>query len=373
MDVRIDQFLSSTDLLSTLYFRGARRDRSMDRILIIKPSAIGDIVHSLPILPLLRRKWPQAQITWMVGPACVDLVRRHPLIDQIMVFRRTPLPKDRPAQAANGNGDHSPAWWSRDLRRRRFDMVIDLQGLLRSLFHMADRALRFASARPMREFAWLLYNRRVHSGLRDQHAVERNLTIAEAIGLGRGPVEFPFAVDDADRAFIADLIPPGVALCRSDPRHQLGDQALAERTFRRTRRAAPPALGLESVLCGGPSDAALANQIPVDRNLVGQTSLRQTVALLERADLVIANDSGPMHIAAALGRPLVCLYGPTDPHLTGPWNREDAVLRLDIPCSPCFSRKCSHQSCLKWITAEPVLRLAEIQLRRFEAAAANGS
>jgi lipopolysaccharide heptosyltransferase I len=339
----------------------------MDRILIIKPSAIGDIVHSLPILPLLRRKWPQAQITWMVGPACVDLVRRHPLIDQIMVFRRTPLPKDRPAQATNGNGDHSPAWWSRDLRRRRFDMVIDLQGLLRSAYFTwrTGAPLRVGPA-DAREFAWLLYNRRVHSGLRDQHAVERNLTIAEAIGLGRGPVEFPFAVDDADRAFIADLIPPGIRYAALIPGTNWATKRWPSEHFAELVEPLRRRFGLKSVLCGGPQDAALASQIPVDRNLVGQTSLRQTVALLERADLVVANDSGPMHIAAALGRPLVCLYGPTDPHLTGPWNREDAVLRLDIPCSPCFSRKCSHQSCLRWITAEPVLRLAELQLRRLE-------
>jgi ADP-heptose:LPS heptosyltransferase len=85
--------------------------------------------------------------------------------------------------------------------------------------------------------------------------------------------------------------------------------------------------------------------------------------LLERADLVIANDTGPMHIAAALDKPLVTLFGPTNPVRTGPFDRLDSVVRVDIPCSPCYSRKCSHTSCMKWIGAESVLNEAARQLQ----------
>ncbi len=97
-------------------------------------------------------------------------------------------------------------------------------------------------------------------------------------------------------------------------------------------------------------------------SLVGKTTLRQLVALLEKASLVIANDSGPMHIAAALGRPLVTLFGPTNPVRTGPYERLDSVVRLDIVCSPCYSKKCSHQSCLQWLEVDPVLAEAARQL-----------
>jgi ADP-heptose:LPS heptosyltransferase len=86
------------------------------------------------------------------------------------------------------------------------------------------------------------------------------------------------------------------------------------------------------------------------------------VAVLEGAALVVANDSGPMHIAAALGRPLVTPFGPTSPARTGPYRRPDSVIRLDIPCSPCFSRTCSHQSCLRWLEVPPVLELAARQM-----------
>ena len=104
--------------------------------------------------------------------------------------------------------------------------------------------------------------------------------------------------------------------------------------------------------------------MPGALDLTGRTNLRQLVALLERATVVIANDSGPMHIAAALGRPLVTPYGPTSPVRTGPYRRTDAVIRLDIPCSPCFSRRCSHQSCLQWLMPELVLREVALQLDR---------
>ncbi len=122
--------------------------------------------------------------------------------------------------------------------------------------------------------------------------------------------------------------------------------------------------GFESVVAGGPDVAQQAAAIPEAVNLAGKTNLRQLVALLEKAGLVVANDSGPMHIAAALGRPLVTPYGPTNPVRTGPYGRDDSVVRLDIPCSPCYSRRCSHLSCLNWLTIDPALELAADQISK---------
>jgi ADP-heptose:LPS heptosyltransferase len=117
--------------------------------------------------------------------------------------------------------------------------------------------------------------------------------------------------------------------------------------------------------------AEIASQVSDATNLVGKTNLRELVALLERADLVIANDSGPMHIAAALGRPLVTMFGPTNPNRTGPYGRLDSVVRVEIPCSPCYSRKCSHVSCMRWLDVEHVLRVAEEQVKRLVAGESN--
>jgi lipopolysaccharide heptosyltransferase I len=327
------------------------------RILIIKPSAIGDVVHALPVLNLVRRRWPAAHVSWLITPACAGLLDRHPMVDELVRFERKEL----------GKGWRSPraaidlVRFTRDLGRRKFDLVIDLQGLFRSGW------LAFATGAPCRvgpanarEGAWLFYTHRVPTGTPEQHAIERYLTIAQAVGCERGPVEFPFAVDDADRDYVARLTPARYAVLMPGA-NWLTKQWPVER-FAALVGPLRERFGLDSVVAGGPDTAHLAEKVPATANLAGRTNLRQLVALLERAELVVANDSGPMHIAAALGRPLVTPFGPTNPVRTGPYRRMDAVLRVDIPCSPCYSRRCSHVSCLRWIEPESVLELARRQM-----------
>jgi heptosyltransferase-1 len=331
-----------------------------ERILIIKPSAIGDIVHALPVLNLIRRRWPSAHITWLVTPACAALIEGHPQIDQVMSFDRHGL----------GSAWRSPKaalklfGLNGDFRRRRFDLVVDLQGLFRSGWFLsqtrAPLRVGFANAR---EFGWLFYTHRILSSWED-HAVERYLCIAEALGLGKSPIEFHFAVNDDDRAQIASKLPDPAPYAVLLPGANWETKRWPAERFSALVQPIAERFGLRSLVAGGPGDSVLAAQISGAQDLTGKTNLRQLVALLEGAKLVIAADTGPMHIAAALGKPLVTMYGPTDPIRTGPFGRMDTVLRLDIPCSPCFSRKCSHQSCLRWLGVEPVLTLAEQQIRR---------
>ena len=330
------------------------------RILIIKPSAIGDVVHSLPILNLLRRRFPEAHIAWLVTPACAGLLDGHSQLNEVIRFERREF----------GKGYKSPRIavelfrFTRSLRERKFDLVIDLQGLFRSGWLVwqtrAPYRVGFASAR---EGAWLFYTHRVPTGTPEQHAIERYLSIAEALGCPRGPAEFVFAVDDGDRRRVADLVPDGRYAVLLPGTNWETKRWPAER-FAALAPMLRERLGLRPVIAGGPDAAPLAELLRgTDAvSLVGKTSLRELVALLERAAVVIANDSGPMHIAAALGRPLVTPFGPTNPVRTGPYRRTESVIRLDIPCSPCYSRTCSHQSCLQWLQAEPVLELAAAQI-----------
>ena len=328
------------------------------RILIIKPSAIGDVVHTLPILNLLRRRWPDSHIAWLVTPACAGLLDGHPQLNEVIRFERK----------AYGRGWRSPSValdllrFTRGLRDRRFDLVLDLQGLFRSgWLAAATRApvrVGFANAR---ELAPLFYTHRVPVGPPEQHAIERYLTLAEAVGCPRGLVEFVFPTDDADRRHVAGLL-PSERYALLLPGTNWATKRWPVERFAALVRPLKERFGLESVVAGGPDVAELAEQISGATNLVGRTNLRQLVALLERAALVVANDSGPMHVAAALGRPLVTPFGPTNPIRTGPYRRMETVIRLDIPCSPCYSRRCSHQSCLQWLGIEPVLKLAERQM-----------
>ena len=329
------------------------------RILIIKPSAIGDVVHTLPILNLVRRRWPGAHVAWLVTPTCAGLLDGHPQLDEVIRFERGRFAAGwrSPAAAA------ALFRFGRALRDRRFDLVIDLQGLFRSgWLAMQTRAPVRAGFANAREFAPLFYTHRVPVADVEQHAIDRYLTVAEALGCGREPVEFHFATDDADREAVRALLGDGEPYAVLLPGTNWATKRWPVEHFAATVQPLRERFGLRSVVAGGPGDSPLAAQMPGVLDLTGRTNLRQLVALLEGASVVIANDSGPMHIASALGRPLVTPYGPTSPVRTGPYRRLDTVVRLDIPCSPCFSRRCSHQSCLQWLPPEAVLREVGLQL-----------
>ncbi len=331
------------------------------RILIIKPSAIGDVVHTLPILGLLRRCWPEAHISWLLTPGCAGLLQGHPQLDEVLLFDRKLFGTSWKSLSAA----RKLAAFSLDLRARRFDLVIDLQGLFRSGFLTVQTGApcRVGST-SAREFGWTFCTHLAPTSVINQHAVDRYLLMAEFLGLGRSPVEFTFPTDAGDRDFVANLLgdtKPFVVLL---PATHWQTKRWPIEHFAGLIKPLQERFGLKAVLAGGADAAAIASGLPDAINLAGKTNLRQLVALLEQAALVIANDTGPMHIAAALGRPLVTMFGPTSPHQTGPYERLDTVVQLDIPCSPCFSRSCSHQSCLKQLTIEPVLQLAAEQLAR---------
>lgn len=325
-----------------------------ERILLIKPSAIGDVVHALPVLNLLRTRWPAAKISWLVTPTCAGLLEGHPQLDEVILFERKQF----------GHAWRSPAaakalWqFSRDLRDRHFDLVIDLQGLLRSGWlaweTRAATRIGFGNAR---ELGWIFYTHRVPIETTEQHAVDRYLAVAAALGCKSELVEFHFATTDEDRAAVDAMLPAGRRFAVLLPGTNWATKRWPVEHFAACVEPLKSRFGLETVIAGGPGDSSLAAKI-AGLNLCGKTTLRQLVALLERAELVIANDSGPMHIAAALGKPLVTPFGPTNPVRTGPYRRMDTVLRVDIPCSPCYSRRCSHQSCLQWLQPESVLQHA---------------
>ena len=331
------------------------------KVLIVKPSAIGDVVHALPVLNLLRRRYPAAHVSWLVTPACAGLLDGHPQLDEVIRFdrRRFGHAWRDPAAAL------ALAAFHRDLYRRRFDLVIDLQGLFRTgwLSFSTGAAARIGTSTD-REFGWAFATALAPVGGRDRHAVDRYLSVAEFLGLGTSPVAFVFPTDDADRAAVAPLLPAGrfavLVPTTNWPTKQWPAARLAELVGPLRDR-----FGLASVVAGGAGTAPVPGAV----DLTGRTTLRQLVAVLERAAVVVAPDTGPMHIAAALGRPLATVFGPTDPARTGPYGRPDSVVRLDIPCAPCLSRRCVHQTCLTALTVEPVLATVAQQLSRAAGAA----
>jgi lipopolysaccharide heptosyltransferase I len=321
------------------------------RILIVKPSALGDIVHALPVLNLLRRRFRSAEMSWLVTPAFAPLLEDHPQIDRVWRFERGPRGGAwRDARTMKGL-----ASLRRQLRDHRFDLVIDLQGLFRSGWLTAQtRAPLRVGFAYAREAAAIFYTHKVRSRGVERHAIERYLDVAEELGCGRGPVEFEFGVGDGVRSAVQKRVGPK-PYCVLLPGTNWATKRWPVEKFLNLAKRIAAERGLRCVLAGGNDVTAL---VPPDNGIdsfAGQTSLKELVALLEGAALVVANDSGPMHIAAALGRPLVSLFGPTNPVRTGPYGRLDTVLRLDLVCSPCYRRTCLHHTCLQRLTENDVM------------------
>lgn len=343
------------------------------RILIIKPSSLGDVVHTLPILNLLRRKWPEAHISWLIGSAFAGLLEGHPQLNELIPFDRRRFASWWQSPSALGELIR----FNKDLSRREFDLVLDLQGLLRSgwLTWLTKAPVRvgFANAR---EAAHVFYTHRIPVRTMDQHAVERYLSVTEALGCGRAPVEFNFVVKDSDRAHVDALVKDVGPFALLLPGTNWPTKRWPVEHFAQIIEPLQSQRGLSTVVGGSTDASEFAEHLTQNgkpdlrldsarhgkvlvRSAVGKTTLPQLVALIERASLVIANDSGPMHIASALNKPLVSLFGPTNPIRTGPHQRLNTVVRVDIACSPCYSRTCSHTSCMKWISPEAVMKQAE--------------
>ena len=328
------------------------------RILLIKPSSLGDIVHALPVVAALKDRWPAAQLTWLVKHQWADLVERAAGVDRVW-------PVDAAVRSWLGQ--------VRALRAERFDLAVDLQGLFRSgaLAWLSSASLRIGFANGREGSPWF-YTHRVPVPTVEMHAVDRYLLVAAALGARpQGAPQFRFKMLDEDFAVIRDVFQhkgssvdsPWVAMNVSarwpTKRWPLSSFAIVLDQLHKD--------GFGPVVVIGSSDEqhdanqlrALTKSPFVD--LTGALPLRCLPALLSKAAMVITNDSGPMHIAAAVGTPVVALFGPTSATRTGPYGAGHCALSRQVPCSPCFSRVCRHSpelECLHLIRPDDVVEAA---------------
>jgi heptosyltransferase I len=273
------------------------------KILIIKPSSLGDIVHTLPAVAAIRDGHPDAEITWVVNSEYATLLRGNPDVDHLHIFPRSEF-----------RGFGTPAQllpWIRKTRRLQPDAAIDFQGLLRSaLIAKASRAEKIYGMSDSREGSRLFYDK-IASVDRKEHAVDRYLKLAEAFGAGSNQsLRFP--------------IPSGDALPRFDPFP--GFVVLHPHSRGRGKSISPAAipefcrvLAPTRVVVVGKSHRKLS---PPENcvELTNQTTLLQLIWLLRHASFIISVDSGPMHIAAALTTNLISIHTWTDPRRVGPYN-----------------------------------------------------
>jgi lipopolysaccharide heptosyltransferase I len=331
------------------------------RILIVKPSAFGDIVHSLPFLHALRRGRPDALIAWVVARPFVDLLSGHPDVDELAVFERERWGglRNLPRNLAE------MALLARRLRAKRFDTVVDLQGLIRSalLTYLTDAPVRvgFADAR---ELSPLFYTVRVDAPIDALHAVDRNLRVAKALGLPvEDPVQFHVHVGCEAERFAAEFLERANAALKPVvvmlPSSKWETKRWPADCFAKLADRVSGELGAVALFLGGPDDAPLVERIrgmmkQTPLSLAGATTIQQSAALLARAASVVANDSGPMHLAVAVGAPVVALYGPTSPALTGPYGGKARLFKSARDCAPCLTSDCDDPQCMRDITVDEV-------------------
>jgi len=305
-------------------------------ILLIKPSSLGDIVMALPAMSALRRSFPKARITWLVRPEFAPLIEGHPHLDEIILFDRKRLGKAWRHPGAFG----SLASLIGQLRRPRFDAVVDLQGLFRSaaLAWLSGCRQRFGPVW-RREFAHYFYTTTVPARPEWVHVIDYYMKILEAMGATDRKVAFvlpekPAAVEaartllsrhDVDPDRYAVLIPGSAQISKCWPAERFA--ALAEKLASDH--------GFSIVATGGAGESAMIEQIqsrtscPIV-NLAGRTSLPELVEVLRGGRIVVSNDTGPGHIAAALGRPLVMMFSWSNPLRVGPYHRPECLVGRDL-------------------------------------------
>lgn len=344
----------------------------MSRILLVRLGALGDIVHAVPVAAALRHVWPSAQIDWLVS------AKHHEILNYVPVLDRRLVINDR------GDARGGSSLWETlgAMRRTRYDVAIDLQGLLKSAviarLSGARRVVGF-NARYARESLARVFYTDVHdpggegiyAPAETRHVVAINLGLLAALDIPPPAApEFPFAVPDSTIARTLTeraggryaLLNPGAAWPNKRwPPPRLAALALQLRDRR----------GLMSVVIWGPGELELAEEVVAISGgaaiVSPKTSIADLLALARGAAVMVSGDTGPTHIAAALGTPLVGIYGPTRPERNGPWLPEDeTVSRADI-CQCHHFRQCrAAKMCLLDVQVEDVLAAVERRLARAE-------
>lgn len=331
----------------------------MRRYLIVKLSSIGDIAHALPVARAIRQRMPDAEIDWVAQPEYQALLARCPDISRVIPFPRHHFLRG------------FPQFW-RELRRVRYDAVLDLQGLLKSALP-ARLARRTARHKPVYGPAWAREGAEHFYSLTPvrapgprRHAVEELLDIAAIVAPPVAGEPFPRPRIEIEPAACEDVPGPRIGFA---PFSRWATKNWAPEGFVELGRRLVGEMGARILFLGSAGDARsaapLAEAIPNARNLCGHLDLPGLLAMMKSLDLLVSVDSGPLHWADAMGVPIVAIYGATDPVRTGPYYQHDHVVTVEgLACRPCHSRRCAvdgmpclatlspdavFEACMRWL------------------------
>ncbi|MBF0515972.1 MAG: glycosyltransferase family 9 protein [Nitrospirae bacterium] len=316
------------------------------------------MVHSLPVLAALHKTYPAAAIHWVIAAGLEGLLQGHPMIERLWIIN-----KDRwKRPSALVTTIREIAALAHELRGQRYDLVIDLQGLLRSgLITAMTRCKTRIGFKEAREGSPLCYTHLVAGGS-NVHAVDRYMKIAGFVGASAGAAECPMLYEPIREAWAAGLR-PGQYIVMA-PGAAWTTKRWAARNFGRLAAR----LSIATVAVGGRSDDRLCEEVVEHSDgwaisAAGKTTLKGLASLIRDARFMVTNDTGPMHIAAASAVPVFAVFGPTDPKRTGPYGSGHTVIRREIECSACLKKKCSTMRCLSDLPFEHVYDIIAEKLK----------
>jgi ADP-heptose:LPS heptosyltransferase len=335
------------------------------KALIVRLSAIGDVVHALPALAALRRHgW---ETGWVVEPLARPLLAGNPALGALV-----------PAPSARAFGIGAAGRALRAARRGRYDVALDLQGLWKSAAwaRLAGARRVVGYARPARKepSSALLVSQQVPPAPGVAHVIDVNLALLRALDIDAvGLREFPLPAAEAEAAAVGERLEEmkGRPFAVLNPGGGWGSKLWPPRRFGELARVLA-ARGLPSMVTWGPGEEALADAVAAASDGAARrcfpTTLLEYVALARRAAVVVAADTGPMHLACAVRTPVVALFGPTDPARNGPFAADDEVVRAVPPCAPCHRRDCPrHEGVMDGIAADDVAAAVDRRLQRARA------
>lgn len=331
-------------------------------VLIILMGSLGDLVRGLCLPAEIKRNWPQTRVTWLVEPGWKSLLDTHPHIDEILVF-------DRPRKMA------AVADLRRALRRRRFDVTLDLQRHFKSgLFsYLSGAPLRIGvHPRNAKEFNWVFNNHHLPYFSPRRPKLDHYLAFLAGLGAPLPSVpEFGLCIQPTCRRpdHLAAILPPSYIVVVmgsswiSKDWTQEGYQGLLARILADGRHGVVLVGDSSQTAAAGRLEQAMASEHLL--NLTGRTSLPELAAILANAAAAVGPDSGPGHISAAVGTPYVALFGPTDPDRVAPFRCAALVVRADSGCSECYRKRCRYKDrpCMAAITPAMVMPKLEQALR----------
>lgn len=338
------------------------------KILIILHGSIGDVTRALPLANLLRRGFPKASLAWAVEPASFPLLQHYPAVDEVIVFERR--------YGLKGIGP-----FLRKIRSRHFDLVLDLQRILKSglISWLSGAPCRLGFNRlDCKEFNWVFNNQFIPPFGDGLPKIDHYMKFAEYLGLKSHPVEWSLQLTKEEESRVDEHL---AEMAGAFAVLFVGSRWESKRWFPTQMTSCMQMIqqrfGLDVVLLGSRQDQVLAEEAqncnPYRlRNLVGCTSLRDAIGIIARARVAVGPDTGLVHIAAAVGTPVVSLWGATSPLRTGPYGFDDLVVQGRAACSPCYLRKCPiGRICMQSIETEEIVKKISMALSRGNAKGLN--